>query len=136
MISEKQVFEDFIDAHRWAVLTTLRRSGEPVSSMVAYARDGDSVVVSTPGATFKRATIERNPSVNLCIVSNGEPFNFVAIEGSATIETDDLVANTKKVFANITGTGFDEPADLPQWLASQRRVIIRVHAKRVSGVIR
>lgn len=136
MISDNPSFESFVSAHRWAVLTTLRRSGEPVSSMVAYAHDGDSLVVSTPGATFKRATIDLNPAVNLCVVSNQEPFNFVAIEGMANIESDELIANTKKVFANITGTGFDEPEDLPGWLASQQRVIIRVHPKRVSGVIR
>ena len=50
MISQRKEWDDFLTQHRWAVLTTLRGSGEPVSSVVAYARDGDSLVVSTPGA--------------------------------------------------------------------------------------
>ena len=126
----------FLSAHRWAVLTALRASGDPVSSVVAYARDGADFVVSTPGGTFKRAAIERNPKVNLCVVSNAEPFNFVAIEGSATVERDDLVRRTKLVFAAIADTQYSEPPDLEQWLETQARVIIRIRAERVHAVIR
>ena len=85
MISSNPAYEKFIDDHRWAVITTLRKSGSPVSSVVAYARYLDKLVVSTPGATFKRASLEKDSRVNLCIVSNSEPFNFVAVEGSAEV---------------------------------------------------
>lgn len=128
--------DEFLSAHRWAVLTTLRRSGEPVSSMVAYARDGGDLVVSTPGGTFKRRSIERDPRVNLCVISNAEPFNFVAVEGTAAVESDDLVRRTRLVFANLSGTGWQEPADLERWLTDQRRVILRIRPERVYGVIR
>jgi general stress protein 26 len=103
---------------------------------VAYARDGDTLLVSTPGFTFKRKAIAQDPRITLCITSNAEPFNFVSVEGDAQIETDNLVEDTRKVFNNIKDTGFDEPADLPAWLASQQRVIIRLKPKRVYGVIR
>ncbi len=126
----------FLSAHRWAVLTTLRQSGAPVSSVVAYARDGDDFVVSTPGATFKRASIERDGRVNLCVISNAEPFNFVAIEGLARVESEDLTRRTRLVFANIADTGYQEPEDLAQWLADQQRVILRIAAERIHGVIR
>ena len=39
-------------------------------------------MVSTPGMTFKRSAIARDPRVNLCAISNAEPFNFGAIEGT------------------------------------------------------
>ncbi len=126
----------FLSAHRWAVLTTLRASGSPVSSIVAYARDGDDFVVSTPGGTFKRRSIQRDPRVNLCVISNAEPFNFVAIEGTAAVEGDDLVRRTQLVFDNLAGTGYRAPADLEHWLESQQRVILRIRADRVYGVIR
>lgn len=128
--------DTFLSAHRWAILTTLRQSGAPVSSVVAYARDGDDFVVSTPGATFKRASIERDGRVNLCVISNAEPFNFVAIEGLARVESEDLVRRTRLVFANIADTGYREPDDLTQWLADQQRVILRIAAQRIHGVIR
>ena len=76
MISDNETFDAFISEYRWAVLTALRSNGNPVSSVVAYARDGDDLVVSTPGMTFKRKLLEADPRVNLCIINNEEPFNF------------------------------------------------------------
>ena len=136
MISDNEAFDQFINEYRWAVLTTLRQSGSPVSSVVAYARDGDELVVSTPGMTFKRKTLEKDSRVNLCIITNEEPFNFVSIEGDVTIEKEDLVRNTRLVFKNIENTGFQEPEDFEGWLESQQRVILRITPTRVYGVIR
>ena len=136
MIGTNEQFDQFITDHRWAVITTLRANGHPSSSFVAYARDGDTLVVSTPGGTLKRKTLEADPRVTICVTTNQEPFNFVTVEGRATIEPDNLVENTRKVFANIEGTGWQEPDDLQGWLTSQERVIIRIHPERVSGVIR
>ncbi len=136
MISDNEAFDQFISEYRWAVLTTLRQSGSPVSSVVAYARDGDELVVSTPGLTFKRKTLEKDSRVNLCVITNEEPFNFVSIEGDVTIENEDLVRNTRLVFKNIENTGFQEPEDFEGWLESQQRVILRIKPTRVYGVIR
>ena len=136
MITDNAEQDQFITDNRWAVLTTLRQSGEPVSSVVAYARDGDTLVVSTPGGTFKRRSLDRDPRATLCILPNAEPFNFVSVEGRVAVETDDLVANTRLVFQNISDTGYQEPEDLEGWLTSQQRVILRLHPERVYGVIR
>jgi len=133
MIGTNAAFDDFITEHRWAVLTTLRKDGHPVSSWVAYARDGDTLIVSTPGATFKRNSLERDPRITLCVTNDAAPFNFVSVEGTAAIETTGLIESTRMVFSNID---YDEPPDLEGWLESQARVIIRVHPERVSGVIR
>ena len=136
LISEIENFDTFVSQHRWAVLTTLRADGSASTSIVAYARQGDDLLVSTPGSTFKRKTIERDPRVSLCIISNNEPFDFVTVEGMAQIETDDLIEGTRAVFANIEVVGYELPENLPEWLDSQQRVIIRITPERVSGVIR
>ena len=136
MISDNAAFDEFLREYRWAVVTTLRGSGSPVSSVVAYACDGDELVISTPGMTFKRKTLEADSRINLCVINNEQPFNFVSIEGKVEIETTDLVRNTKLVFGNIEGSGFDEPEDLEGWLESQARVILRIKPERVYGVIR
>ena len=126
----------FLDSHRWAVLTVLRDSGAPVSSMVAYVCDGDDVLVSTPGPSFKARCIERDARVNLCAVSNNEPFSFVAIEGAARIETQDLKAQTLKIFDAIADTNFQPPPDLDAWLHAQQRVILRITPERVTAELR
>ncbi len=129
-------FDEFLSNHRWAVLTTLRSSGAPVNSIVAYAREGDDFVVSTPGTTFKRTSIERDERVNLCAISNREPFNFVAIEGKANVQTENLEPATRLVFAAIEDTAFTLPDPLAPWLEAQQRVILRITPSRISGVIR
>ena len=136
MIGTNTAFDAFLTNHRWAVLTTLRVRGMPASTLVAYARDGDTLVVSTPGHTFKRRSLVRDPRVTICCIADAAPFNFVTVEGHATVETGDLVAPTKLVFANIRDSGYNEPADLQAWLTAQDRVILRIHPQRVYGVIR
>ena len=136
MIGTNEQFDQFITDHRWAVITTLRSNGQASSSMVAYARDGDTIIVSTPGMTLKRKTLEADPCVTICMMTNNEPFNFVTVEGRATIEHDNLKENTLKVFDVLGDTGWQVPDDLDHWLESQQRVIIRIHPERVSGVIR
>ena len=120
MIGSNATEDEFVTNHRWAVLTTLRADGHPVSSVVAYARDGDTLIVSTPGMTFKRRSLDRNPRATLCIVSNSEPFNFVSLEGTAAIETEDLIEGTRKVFAGISDVGYEETDSPARRAASSR----------------
>ncbi len=136
MIGDVAAWDAFISAHRWAVLTTLRAGGQPNSSVVAYAREADELVISTPGGTFKRLSIEADGRVNLCVISNAEPFNFVAIEALAEVTRVGLEASTRAVFANIADTGWSVPQDLDGWLEAQQRVILRLTPQRVYGVIR
>jgi PPOX class probable F420-dependent enzyme len=136
MISDNADQDQFITDHRWGVLTSLRGNGQPVSSVVAYARQDDTLVISTPGGTFKRKSLDRDPRATLCVITNSEPFNFVSIEGRVEVETTNLVENTRLVFQKIGDAGWQEPEDLPAWLESQQRVIIRIHPERVYGVIR
>lgn len=136
MIGTDEKFDQFITDHRWAVITTLRAGGQPSSSFVAYARDGDTILVSTPGGTLKRKCLERDPRVTICMTTNAEPFNFVTVEGRAEIQTEDIVEPTRAVFAAIADTGFKEPDDFEGWLEKQKRVVIRIQPERVSGVIR
>ena len=136
MIAGDPAWEAFIREHRWAVLTSLRRSGAPVSSLVAYAADGDELVVSTRAATFKHDSIARDARVNLCILSAREPFDFVAVEGTCAIERSDLVPATRLVFAAISDTAYREPEDLEGWLEQEGRVILRIAPLRTYGIIR
>ena len=131
-----EAFDRFVSENRWAVITTVRKSGQPSSSVVAYAREGDTLVVSTTAPTLKVKTLENDPRVTITVFNDAAPFNFVTVEGRCDIEREGLEQATHLVFENIKGSGFTEPEDLPAWLEQQRRVILRIHPERVSGVIR
>lgn len=136
MIGSKPEFLDFLRAHRWGVLSTLRASGSPVSSMVAYACEGNQLVVSTPGRTFKRKSVAEDPRVSLCAISNSEPFNFVSVEGMAIVDIDHIEDSTRRVFSAIADVGYTTPEPLSEWLETQERVILRINIERMYGVIR
>ena len=131
-----QLIDRFIGKHRWATLTVLRKSGSPVSSIVAYAVDGDALVVSTPGSTFKRRAMEVDARVNLCIMSNEEPFDFVSLEATGEVLTENIAEATKKVFKNIEPVGYTLPDPLDDWLTQQSRVILRLTVHRRHAVLR
>lgn len=135
MIGTEQ-FDSFISEHRWCVVTTLRKDGTASSSLNAYARDGDQLIISTQGHRLKAKTLRRDPRITVCVISNGEPFNFVSVEGTCEVQDQGIKAATRAVFANIAATGYKEPENLEQWMKEQGRVILRVTAARVSGVIR
>lgn len=128
--------EIFLNEHRWAVLSHLDPSGSPASSVVAYARDGDRFVISTPGGTAKRRRIASDGRVNLCVISNQEPFNFVAIQGRAEVTQEDLLRRTRLVFAALQDTSWREPEDLESWLKTQRRVVIVIEPTSYHAVQR
>ena len=131
-----QLIDRFIGKHRWATLTVLRKNGSPVSSIVAYAVDGDALVVSTPGSTFKRRAMEADARVNLCIMSNEEPFDFVSLEATGEVLTENIAEATKKVFKNIEAIGYTLPDPLDDWLVQQSRVILRLTVHRRHAVLR
>ena len=131
-----QLIDRFIGEHRWATLTVLRKNGSPVSSIVAYAVDGDALVVSTPGSTFKRRAMEADARVNLCIMSNEEPFDFVSLEATGEVLTENTAEATKKIFKNIEAVGYTLPDPLDDWLVQQSRVILRLTVHRRHAVLR
>ena len=131
-----QLIDRFIGEHRWATLTVLRKNGSPVSSIVAYAVNGDALVVSTPGSTFKRRAMEADARVNLCIMSNEEPFDFVSLEATGEVLTENIAEATKKVFKNIEAVGYTLPDPLDDWLVQQSRVILRLTVHRRHAVLR
>lgn len=54
-----------LNDNRFLSLTTFRRSGEPVSTPVWIARDGDSLIVTTPAASGKVKRLRNDPRVEL-----------------------------------------------------------------------
>ncbi len=136
MIGDEKVVDDFVSAHRWAVFTTLRDNGMPVNSIVAYARDADDLVISTPDNTFKVTSISQDSRVNMCILSDAEPFDYVAVEGRAVVQYTDIERATRLVFDNLREHGYSTPDNITEWLQKQRRAVIRVSPERVYGVIR
>ncbi len=63
----------FVTSMKWASVTTLRKDGSPTSSIVFYAREGDTLIFSTTLSRLKAKTIRNNPRVALTVLDEGAP---------------------------------------------------------------
>ena len=77
--------------HEFVALTTFRRNGDPVSTPVWIALDGDGLVVTTPAASGKVKRLRRDPRVEMrpCSRRGRVPDGAPVVTGVAAIEAPD-----------------------------------------------
>ena len=128
--------DKFISSQRWGVVTTLRRDGSPANSVIFYARVGDELLFSTTMDRIKAKTIAHDARVALTVLDEGAPFRYVTVEGKATLHRDNLLADhvliNRAMRAEPT---WEAPAGMLERLEKEQRVVARVTAERVSGVV-
>jgi len=125
----------FINKNKWAVVTTLRKDGSPTSSVIFFARDGDELIFSTTEDRFKTKTIDNDARISFCVLDDGAPYGFVTVEGNATIQREDVVSLHTLIVSAMRGGQFDPPEGYAERLDQEGRLVIRLKADRVSGVV-
>lgn len=125
----------FISKNKWAVVTTLRGDGSPTSSVVFFAREGDTLIFSTTLDRLKAKSVQRDARMSFCVLDEGAPFGYVTVEGQASIDPGENVPGHILVNESMRGTAFTPPEDYAQKLKESRRVIIRLTPERVHGVV-
>jgi PPOX class probable F420-dependent enzyme len=126
----------FITSQKWAVVTTLRADGSPTNSVIFYAREGDVLSFSTTESRLKTKTLRRDPRLAICVLDEGAPYRFVNVEGTATIEDSDIVPGHVAINqAMRNDPTWQPPEGFEARLRGEGRVIVSLHATRVSGVV-
>ena len=125
----------FINSQKWATVTTLRRDGSPTNSVTFFAREGDTLFFSTTKDRLKAKTVARDPRMAICVLDEGAPYRFVNVEGTATIEENDIIPGHVAINKVMRGGEFTPPEGYEAGLRAAGRVIIRLNATKVSGVV-
>lgn len=125
----------FINSSKWAVVTTLRKDGSPTSSVIFFARDGDELLFSTTEDRLKTKTVDNDPRMSLCVLDEGAPHGYVTVEGPATVQRDNVIEAHKLILKVMRGPDAEPPEGYAERLEKERRLIIRLKADRVSGVV-
>ena len=126
----------FIREHRFAVVTTLRKDGSPSNSAVFVAVDGDDVTFSTTEDRLKTRTIENDSRVAVTLADGAEPFRYLTIEGSGSIQRDNIVPGHVQLNRAMRGDpNWEAPENFEEMLKQQGRVIVRVKPERISGIL-
>ena len=107
-------------------LTTFRKSGEPVSTAVWIARDGDDLVVITPAESGKVKRIKNSGRVELRPCSRGGkvPDGAVAVAGEARIVTGSAANRATAILKKKYGFQY-------RLVMLIERIIARRHKPRV-----
>ena len=111
---------------RTAKVATVMEDGSPHVVPVWYALDGEQIVFTTWHTTVKRANLERDARVAICIDDEKPPYAFVMIQGIARLEfhAPDLADWTTRIAGRYLGEAVAE--DYGERNAVEGEVLVRV----------
>lgn len=107
-----------------AVLTTINPDGGPQTSVVWSTMDGGDVLFSTIRGRRKCRNLERDPRVSLLAYHPDDPYSYVEIRGSVTLDEtggDELIDRLSRAY---TGNAWTARGD-------ETRVVVRITPRKV-----
>ena len=120
----------FLDAAHVAHIVTLRPNGKPHVAPVWYVCDGASAVVMAGQEAIKVKNIRRNPVVSLSVATAQRPYQYLIIEGRATVTKDDLARQVHRICVRYDGPERGE-AFARELLAEERMVLLSIEIDRM-----
>ncbi|MGE0878314.1 MAG: PPOX class F420-dependent oxidoreductase [Acidimicrobiia bacterium] len=105
--------DDLLSAPGTAIFSTITPSGLIQSTAVWYLYDGGELKFSFSDARKKFRNLGANPTATAFILDPQNPFRFIEVRGTVTIEPDPDFAFRGKVAAHYGAdmSGFDQPGD-------------------------
>ena len=123
----------YLDRPHVAHFASIRPNGAPHISPVWYhwQRDAATVTVVSGHAAVKTRNIRRNPHAALSIATDEWPYQYVILEGRATIRSDQLKDAVRRIFSRYEGAerGEQDAAELTE--GGQQLVAIEIAVHRI-----
>lgn len=111
------------------VLSTMARTGGPVTSAVWFGLHDGQVIISTPADRPKAMNARADARVSFIVDTKSMPYRGVAIEGVAEVVNDPERALMAVIARRYLGP------ELPDWMAQRMaasaRVVLRITPRRV-----
>ncbi|MEV7083396.1 PPOX class F420-dependent oxidoreductase [Streptomyces sp. NPDC093516] len=137
-ILSDEALSDLLAAQRFGTLATVKRSGHPHLTTMAYSWDAESRTLrfSTTADRVKVTHLRREPRAALH-VQGGDVWSFAVAEGEAEVSAvtsvpGDAVGRELLAMIPADAAPQDEDAFLRQ-LVDERRVVIRLRVDRLYG---
>ena len=110
----------------FATVATLAADGSAQGSVVWVDFDGQNVVFNTCVGRAKERNIRRDPRVTIVVIDRGNPYCYVAVNGTADLSEDGAQDHIERLAHKYTGEAFGiRPGE--------RRIIVRVRPARVAA---
>jgi PPOX class probable F420-dependent enzyme len=115
------------------VLTTMLPDGQPQSSLVWVDFDGECARTNTTLERRKGRNMLANPRVSLLVVDPDDTSRFLQVRGDAELVSEGAIAHldglTRAYTRHPRFYGYVYPREQQ---TRERRVIVRIHARRVT----
>jgi PPOX class probable F420-dependent enzyme len=122
---------DFIREHHHAVMLTHRKDGSAQMSPVACNVDADGlIVVSTRETAMKTTHLRRDPSVALCVLSDGFFGDWIQVEGTAEVVSLPEAMEPLVEYYRTTSGEHPDWDDYRAAMVRDQRVIVRITPER------
>ncbi len=130
-MSEEEVREFLLTGTRTGKLATVKENGRPHVVPIWFVLDGDDLLFNTWHASLKAKNIDRNGRVAICVDNENPPYDFVMLEGAATL-IDDLVEVKK--WATVIGgryMGADQAEAFGERNGVEGELLVRVKIDKI-----
>ena len=125
MLEEKSTSFSMMEGHAFLSLTTFRKNGEPVTTPVWFAQDGDKLYVMTDTNTGKVRRIHHNAQVEVAPCTINGDLLGTSLEAMAVILLDDQKSRANR--ALLRKYGWQKPIyDLTYILRARKRTWIEI----------
>lgn len=121
--------EEFLQKHRFGVLTTIKKSGAPQATPVYYLYEDGKILISANKWKHKTRNIQRDPRVALCVLDEGPTNRHLQVAGRAVITEENLVETSTRIFRRFRS---EIREDFPQWLKEQQRIVLVLTPEQVA----
>ena len=119
----------FLEERRFAVVGTINPDGSPHLAVMWYLIDRDDIVVNSAEGRLKDRNLARDPRMSVIIA---EGYSFVRIDGKASIEHDQRIAQAdirRLAVLNYGEAKADE--SVRERFGKQHRISYRLPIRRV-----
>jgi len=118
-------FLGLLDSQAFAFVATLGKTGEPQVSPVWFLWDGEQVNISLAEGQQRFLTLTRDSRIAVAIAHPADPYRYLDIRGTVTLEPDVDGAVFNAVSRKYTGGEFSlEPPETVRYVA---RVSVERH---------
>lgn len=141
-MTDNQALIELIAEHSRGTLATIRSSGVPQLSTVAYSFDPRERVfrISSTDGRAKVANLRRDPRASFQ-VSSEDGWSYAVAEGRVELSPvatqasdDDTVSELIDLYRDISGEHHDWD-EYAQAMVDERRLVIRLYAERFYGQV-
>ncbi|HYN94384.1 MAG TPA: PPOX class F420-dependent oxidoreductase [Pilimelia sp.] len=123
-----ELAQRLIDAPTFPTIATVNADASPQASVIWVKRDGTDILFSTVRGRRKTRNMEREPRVSLVVVNPDNPYNYVEIRGTVTLDDAGGKELIDELSVKYTGQPYTE--DGPDVV----RVVCRLTPEHVTGM--